>query len=420
MRLEAVRCSATAKGDGTITPEQFDQAMLAHLCRCTGWQTIEEATRLVVVSSAAETTSTTSSEGDRDLVAAARRARLEGGAAQVVSPDAALGRVGFTDDTAPVGALVAVRSASGEWVVDETLTAARKRAGKVQGRRTTEPMAWPVPVPEGEWARVLQTTWVEPAYLEPDASWCEPGGEPRSALANGGAFGGKVDTSVLAVARELADRHGRAVRVLASREDVVRLGPKRPPLAIGLRADGTGTVHVVRTAGIVDAIRSLAPHLELVEVDCVGPRTSSSLRAAGWAEVAAALASLRADDEVVSPLGARASAAVRADGSVHVRVQAGEVLDRVVLRSYCIGAAHMALGWVRSEAIHVDASGEVHDLTIRSFGALRAVDTPHIEVEIVGADGPAVNGSDAVFAAVAAAAWRHGNHVERWPTAASR
>jgi hypothetical protein len=315
---------------------------------------------------------------------------------------------------------VAVRSATGEWVVDETLTAARKRAGKVQGRRTTEPRAWPVPVPEGEWARVLQTTWVEPAYLEPDASWCEPGGEPRSALANGGAFGGKVDTSVLAVARELADRHGRAVRVLASREDVVRLGQKRPPLAIGLRADGSGTVHVARTAGVVDAIRSAAPHLEVVEVDVVGPLTSSSLRAAGWAEVAVALASLAADDEVVSPSGARASAAVRADGSVIVRVQAGEVLDRVVLRSYCIGAAHMALGWVRSEAIYVDTEGEVHDLTIRSFGALRAVDTPHIEVEIVDADGQAVNGSDAVFAAVAAAAWRYAGHPPKWPVTATK
>ncbi len=54
---------------------------------------------------------------------------------------------------------------------------------------------------------------------------------------------------------------------------------------------------------------------------------------------------------------------------VHVRVAAGDPLDEVVLRSYCIGAAHMALGWVLTEGLAVDPeTGEVHDLTIRSFG----------------------------------------------------
>ena len=47
----------------------------------------------------------------------------------------------------------------------------------------------------------------------------------------------------------------------------------------------------------------------------------------------------------------------------------------------------------------------MHDLTIRSFGIVRAADTPAIEVEIEPDTGPPVNGSDAVFAAVAAALW---------------
>lgn len=416
MRLEAVRRSAAEPGVGAITPEQFDHAMLAHLCRCTGWQTIEEAALRVAAANAVPQQLGVSS---RNLATAARRARIEGGAEQRVSPDVALGRVLFTDDAAPPDALVAVRNSAGEWVVAETLTAARRQAGKVQGRRTTEPMSWPIALAPGEWARTLQTTWVEPGYLEPDSSWCLPGGEPYTALANGGAFGGKVDTAVLAAARELADRHGRAVRVLLSREDVVRNGPKRPPLAVGLRSDGTGVVQVARTPGIVAAIHSLAPHLEVVEVDVAGPRTSASLRAAGWAEVAAALTSLRSTDEVTAPNGASAAARIDEAGTVHVTVRAGEVLDETVLRSYCIGAAHMALGWVRSEAIHVDTAGEVHDLTIRSFGALRAVDTPTITVSIEPGDGPAVNGSDAVFAAVAAAAWRTSGHVALWPLAAS-
>jgi CO/xanthine dehydrogenase Mo-binding subunit len=75
----------------------------------------------------------------------------------------------------------------------------------------------------------------------------------------------------------------------------------------------------------------------------------------------------------------------------------------------------MALGWVRSEGLAVDDAGEPLDLTIRSFGVLRAVDTPPIEVRIEAELGPPVSGSDAVFAAVAAAAWRAAGHPPRWP-----
>ena len=120
-------------------------------------------------------------------------------------------------------------------------------------------------------------------------------------------------------------------------------------------------------------------------------------------------------DTVRAPSGGEASAVVAADGTVSVRVRAGRPLDHIVFRSYCIGAAHMALGWVRSEGIAVDEAGEPQDLTIRSFGILRAVDTPSIEVTIEDGSGPPVNGSDAVFAAVAAAAWRAAGHPERWP-----
>ena len=119
-------------------------------------------------------------------------------------------------------------------------------------------------------------------------------------------------------------------------------------------------------------------------------------------------------DVVVAPNGARASARVDSAG-VHVSVCCGAPLDATVLRSYCTGAAHMALGWVRSEGIALDADGVPVDLTIRSFGILRAVDTPPLEVTIEPADGEPVNGSDAVFAAVAAAAWRHAGFPLAWP-----
>jgi len=101
---------------------------------------------------------------------------------------------------------------------------------------------------------------------------------------------------------------------------------------------------------------------------------------------------------------------------VRVWVSCGDPLDEIVVHSYAIGAAHMAIGWVTSEGLAVDEAGEVHDLTIRSFGVPRAIDTPRIEIGIDPASGSPVNGSDAVFAAVAAAVWRHQGLPPDWPT----
>jgi CO/xanthine dehydrogenase Mo-binding subunit len=155
-----------------------------------------------------------------------------------------------------------------------------------------------------------------------------------------------------------------------------------------------------------------------------------ALRAAGWAEGVALRTALGAPAgragqgavggvAVAHPGGGRARAERRADGGLVVHVDAGRVLDAVVLRSYCIGAAHMALGWVTSEGIVVDEDGTPVDMTIRSFGVLRAVDTPEIEVTIESSDRDPVNGSDAVFGAVAAAVWQAEGFPPRWPTRSS-
>ncbi len=401
VRLAALR----AKGTPVTDHGAVERALQAHLCRCTGWQTIVEAwDGLGQVPPV------------RDLEAASQRAAIEGRAAQTVSPEVATGRGGFADDTAPAGALVAVRAGDGEWMVGETVEEARALAGKVQGRRTTVDPVPPLAVPDGVWDATLRTSWVEPGYLETDATWCEPGGEPATSLANGGAFGAKDPAHLGAVARELADRHGRAVRVLWSREDVVRLGVKRPPVAGGAAADGTGRLTVVRTPGIAEAIARVAPGLVVDEVDVPGPPTSSEPRAAGWAEALLLLAGARGSlAPIHGPDGGVAEAAV-VDGRITVRVAAGDPLDEVALRSYAIGAAHMAYGWVTSEGLAVDAEGVVHDLTIRSFGIPRAIDTPPIDVEIDHTPGPPVNGSDAVFAAVAAAVWLHQGRPPELPT----
>jgi hypothetical protein len=395
MRLAAI--PAAQRTDSVVR-----QALLAHLCRCTGWNTVVDAACNPPVVQT------------RDLAAAARRASLEGRVGQVVGARVAVGEGGFAADTAPADALVALRRADGEWVAAESLTEARHAVGKVQGRRTTESIRWPLELPDGDWVRTLRTTWVDPAYLEPDAAWCVPGGEPVGPAGNGGAFGSKRTSEVADVARRLADEFGRPVLATYTREDVVRLGAKRPPIAAGVRADGSGVMRVARTRGVAQRIRSIAPSFVVEEVDVVGPPTDVGVRGAGWAEAAVLLAP--DDGWVTSPDGGRARAVVDADGTVRVWVHCGALLDEVVLRSYCVGAAHMALGWVRHEGLAVDEAGIPLDLTIRSFGVMRAVDTPSIIVEIEPSDDESVNGSDAVFAAVALAAWRAGGFAPRWPT----
>ena len=464
MRLENLRRESELSDSPHLDREAVDKSLLAHMCRCTGWQTIHEAVEIVTGSKQHMETATRELP-TRDLSAASRRADMEGHSHQTVHPRISLGDGGFAEDIAPKDALVAVPNASGEWILGPDVASARRAAGSVQGRKSTVPVSWPVGIDTDhpgvkDFVRTLATTWVEPAYLEPDAVWCSPGGEPVGPLVNGGAFGGKSDPRFVeelrSTARRLADEQGRAVRVVLSREDVVRRGPKRPPMALGVRADGSGVLWAVRTPGLRDVIARVAPDWELIEVDVPGPATSMSLRAAGWAEIAVARSSVREPvpmpagamperemtglgvDHVIAPNGAEAWARVETSsesGSTHdsrecivVRVKCGDPLDETVLRSYCIGAAHMALGWVRSEGIAMTANSDGMlipvDLTIRSFGVLRAVDTPDIVVEIDTSatnrsrqhDFTSVNGSDAVFAAVAAAVWRHDGFPPAWPS----
>ncbi len=429
-----------------------DKALAAHLCRCTGWQTIREAAAHAAAASgtgasdqlargpgtsthaatptadvperdpsaAARIAAATPDFAGRDSEAAARRASIETGGPQQSVRASVLGGFDFGADGAPPGTLTAVTGPRGEWFLGETLAQARRQAAKVQGRRTTLEPAPPIDIPEPpegtQWAIRLATCWTEPGYLETDAAWCEPDGEPSDPLANGGAFGGKAESPVRDEARHLADEIGQPVRVLWSREDAVRRGPKRPPLAAGLHADGTGIIRIARTPRAAEVLQAVLPNADIVEVDLPGPPTSTALRAAPWAEarmLAAALNRRQAADplvestatvDVTSPDGAAARATVSPEG-IKVHIDAGNPLDEVTLRSYVIGASHMAWSWVTSESLSVDAEGEIQDLTIRSFGIARSADTPHINVTIEPSQQPPVQAGEAVFAAVAAATW---------------
>jgi hypothetical protein len=171
----------------------------------------------------------------------------------------------------------------------------------------------------------------------------------------------------------------------------------------------------------------LAEHAVLVEgaLDAAGVDRAALVDARGAAVLLDTLA--RSAD------GALAGARVVIDAAtghielVDVRVEAGEVLDDVVLRSYAIGATHMALGWVLTEGLAVDPdTGEVLDLTIRSFGIIAARAMPPVKVETVASGAaPRALASDAVVAAVAAATWNavtraEGRRPSAFPAAATR
>jgi xanthine dehydrogenase small subunit len=440
---------AAAMRDGKTRRVDLDRSLAAHLCRCTGWLSILE-----VVQDGAVPAADGGTDQTRSLLAATQRATLEGDSPQIVGVEVPVGTFDFADDGAPRDALVAVPAPDGievegavmaagiAWVVEPTMAAARARAAKVQGRRTSlavgPPLARP-DAPDGGFA--FATRWLEPGYLEPDASWCGPGGEPASPLANGGAFGGKRTSPVGPAAAELARVFDRPVRTVFAREDVVRFGPKRPPIAAtalwrdgGVYIDGVVVSVAGRDALSAAAAAGASPYGFAVAADwravaVPGPAVSTDLRAFAIAEqavlVAGALAAAGVDGAalVSDPraqavrldtcvgiaggafAGARVRRGARGIEGIEVRVDAGDPLDEIVLRSYAIGAAHMALGWLTSEHLTVDPeTGAVLDLTIRSFGMVRPKDTPPIHVEIVrSALPPCPRASDAVFSAVAAA-----------------
>ena len=424
MRLAAP--GAAGAGRGASRPE-VEAALRAHLCRCTGWQSIVEA----ACDALGVGDPPVCAGAARDPLLAAWRSEVEGRSMQTAGPGVVLGGGGFADDAAPADAWVQLGA---DTALAPGIRAARAGGGRVQGRNSTVPLSHPVAVPPGDWEVTLQTTWVEPAYVEPDASWSRPGGPAASPLANGGAFGGKLHSPVPARAGALADETGETVRVLWRREDVVRRGHKRPPLGVGLRSDGTGIVRIGRPEGSVDLtplrarLHELCPGVRVEEVEVAGPPVAPELRGAGWAEVLAALHVLGSPP---GPAGTgRAHVAVpgagtaRADlrlaegprGRIDVDVWAGAVLCPVTLRSYALGAVHQALGMVWSEGIAVDGAGEPVDLTIRSFGILAARDLPEVTVRIHEEDRWPVSGSDAVFVATLAAAWMAEGLPGRWPT----
>ncbi|NOX30739.1 MAG: hypothetical protein GXP35_11945 [Actinobacteria bacterium] len=206
---------------------------------------------------------------------------------------------------------------------------------------------------------------------------------------------------------------------------------ERPPVAAGIDNAGNIEMTMAKTPGALDLVGAIASDLGLEigvsEWDVPGPPTSVMVRGSLRAEIEMLRAALhaRADDSATLAashrvqIGAAWAEATVTRQSVLVRVSGGAVLDQTVMRSYVIGAVHQALGLVRSESISVDSEGRVHDLTVRSFGILRSIETPEVEVEILDSDSSPQPVSPAVFCAVAAAAWCFANKPPILPLTAN-
>ena len=150
---------------------EVQTALLAHLCRCTGWRTILDAAARVAAANPARPPPRPA--GGRPARPGGRRDGPAGRAARRRRRRRV--RRGHGADRRAV----AVPAPGGGWAVGDSLGAARLAAGRVQGRNSTAALSWPLEIPEGDWDLVLRTTFVEPAYLEPDASWCAPGRRAR-------------------------------------------------------------------------------------------------------------------------------------------------------------------------------------------------------------------------------------------------
>ncbi len=377
-----------ARTDGHAAVEQ---ALLAHLCRCTGWRTILDAWDVAT--------------GDRRCPVAGTRRPRRRRASGPRSKGARHSRWRPTSRSATAGSPTTpprptrwspCPTAHGGWAVGETLAEARAAAGKVQGRRTT--------VDARPAARRSHPATGPPrcarrgssrATSSPTPSWCEPGGEPAVAARQRRRVRRQAGQPASAPRpRELADGTAARCGCCSAARTSCASGPKRPPVAGGADADGTGVLRVVRTPGIADGHRAPSPRGSSSRRS-TSPARRRQRRPAGGGLGRGRSCSSPAPGARLVPVDRPARRApsprrpIDADGSVRVRVTAGESLDEVVLRSYAPAPPTWRCRGCRREGIAVDGDGTVHDLTIRSFGILRAVDTPPIEVEVVPARRPA-------------------------------
>ena len=98
MRLAALEPAATGRPS---TRADVEAALRAHLCRCTGWQSIVEAACVALGIGVCDRDEGPGGSVARDPLLAAWRAEVEGAALQNSGRDVVLGGGGFADDCSP-------------------------------------------------------------------------------------------------------------------------------------------------------------------------------------------------------------------------------------------------------------------------------------------------------------------------------
>ena len=295
-------------------------------------------------------------------------------------------------------------------------------AGKVQGRRTT---AQEAPAAARRAAACppggvrLATSWVEPAYLEPGrvvvrARWCSR----HRRYVNGGAFGGKLAIS--------GAGRGAASSPIGS-IDVVRVVYSAKTSCASARSvrrsrrprvwrDGRVEIDGVVARGGADCVhrRAWPSPYACWRSTRAGARSTSpvrrsvaTLRAAGLAEHRGArrgrarrgrrrprgahrrsdACSTRACAVAVGRERGRAGAHRSRHRGARRASRCGSRPATRSTRSCCVRTRSARRTWrwagCCTESLTVDPeTGEVHDLTIRSFGILRAKDMPPVDIDV--------------------------------------
>ena len=347
---------------------------------------------------AARTGRSTPRRGGRALeggVAAACRARRRRSAAAA-----------FADDTAPRDALVAVplppgsdrrRASRPRGCAGSSASRCSRRAtraGKVQGRRTTVDARAAAPV-----ARRSRTAGCgsrragsSPRTSNPTRRGASPAASRRRRSRTAARSAARRPRPSRAAARELADRLGRTVRACSrartscgSARSVRRSRRARCCATASIDDRGHRRAGDRRGRRLAAVLRRLEVHVGAGRPRSPARRSRATRARPGCAEQRACSSRARSTsagfdraahlvDErtrrcssttsCVVPTsarcaGARVTSTTRPGAleRVEVRVAAGDPLDEIVLRSYAIGAAHMALGWV----LHRGARGRSRD-----------------------------------------------------------
>jgi hypothetical protein len=415
----ASSCGSRACGPRASLPTTVpavERALQAHLCRCTGWRTIVEAYAAVVDPAGHETA--VEIEGrmsaDRDLEAAGRRAAIEGHAEQHVGAETRSDGPGSQPTRlrpTPWWPCPTVRAVGGRRDAGRGPCRQRQGAGPAHdGRDGAAPRA-----SEGDW--VVTAHVVGRAGLPRDRRLVvRPWGDPVSPLANGEPSGAR---STRRLPRPPgAGRPARSAGAGALLPG--RCGRARPSGPRSRRASGP---MAPASSG------SPAPGGRRADRRCgARPRGGGGRRPRS------------SDLDLGPPPGgprsrcclppSPATGAVGADEPIRVEGTDGEWPTRrssdrrrrgrgarprglrrtarrgraAVLRHRCRTHGHRLGHLGRAGRGRGRRGPRPHDPLVR---CPRAIDTPAVEVEIEPASGPPVNGSDAVFAAVAAAVWRH-------------